>query len=128
MRIRHDESGSAPAEFAMVGALLTVLTVAVLQLGLGLLVRNTLIDAAAEGAHVAALADNTLDDGVERTRELIGASVGDRYAGDVSAAYQRYRGTSAVVVTVRAPLPLLGLLGPEKTLEVSGHAPRETLR
>ena len=128
MRIRHDESGSAPAEFAMVGALLTLLTVAVLQLGLGLLVRNTLIDAAAEGAHVAALADNTLGDGVERTRELIGASVGKRYAGDVSAAYQRYRGRSAVVVTVRAPLPLLGLLGSEKTLEVSGHAPRETLR
>lgn len=111
----------------MVGALLTVLTVAVLQLGLSLLVRNTLIDAAAEGAHVAALADNTLADGRVRTRELIGTAVGSGYAGDVSARYGSYRGAPAVVVTVRAPLPLLGLLGPPRTMEVVGHAPRESV-
>jgi hypothetical protein len=111
----------------MVGALLTVLTVAVLQLGFALLVRNTLIDAAAEGAHVAALADNTLIDGRERTRALIDTAVGERYASDVSATYSRYRGMPAVEVTVRAPLPLLGLFGPDHALEVSGHAPVETL-
>ena len=112
----------------MVGALLTILTVAVLQLGLALLIRNTLIDAAAEGAHVAALADNTLGDGRQRTRELIGSALGDGYANDVSATYGTYRGTSAVIVTVHAPLPLAGLLGPSRGLEVSGHAPVESLR
>lgn len=112
----------------MVGALLTILTVAVLQLGLALLVRNTLIDAAAEGAHVAALADNTLGDGKQRTRELIGSALGDGYARGISAAYGTYRGTSAVIVTVHAPLPLAGLLGPSRGLEVSGHAPVESLR
>jgi hypothetical protein len=111
----------------MVGALLTVLTVAVLQLGLALLVRNTLIDAASEGAHIAALADNTLADGRQRTRDLIGSALGDGYGRTVSAAYGRYRGVPSVTVTVRAPLPVAGLLGPDHALEVSGHAPVETL-
>ena len=44
-----DDTGSAIAEFVMVSALLTVLTLSVLQLGLTLLVRNTVLDAAAEG-------------------------------------------------------------------------------
>ena len=30
-------------------------------------------------------------------------------------------------VTVRAPLPLIGLLGAERALEVTGHAAIETL-
>lgn len=111
----------------MVSALLTVLTLAVLQLGLALLVRNTLIDAAAEGAHIAALADNTLADGGERTRQLIGSALGEGYAKDVSSAYGTYRGVPAVIVTIRAPLPLAGLFGPDRGLEVSGHAPVETL-
>ncbi|GAB3802631.1 hypothetical protein GCM10028798_20230 [Humibacter antri] len=111
----------------MVGALLTVLTVAVLQLGLALLVRNTLIDAAAEGAHIAALADNTLGDGEQRARELIGSALGDGYTNGVTAAYGTYRGTRSVVITVRAPLPMAGLLGPRRALEVSGHAPVESL-
>lgn len=111
----------------MVGALLTVLTVAVLQLGLALLVRNTLIDAAAEGAHIAALADNTLSDGQQRTRELIGSALGDGYARGVTAMYGTYRGRASVTVIVRSPLPLAGLFGPDRALEVSGHAPVETL-
>jgi len=41
----------------MVGALLTVLTLSVLQLGLALHIRNTVQDAAAEGARYGALAD-----------------------------------------------------------------------
>ncbi len=127
MRAWHEEKGSAPAEFVLVGALLTVLTLAVLQLGLALLVRNTVIDAAAEGAHVAALADNTLDDGTLRTRELVATALGDGYAGHVTAAYGNYRGVPAVIVTVRTPLPLAGLLGPQGTLEVAGHAPVESL-
>ena len=65
MRLR-DETGSAVAEFVMVGALLTVLTLSVIQLGLALHIRNTVIDAAAEGARFGSLADNQLADGVAR--------------------------------------------------------------
>ena len=52
----------------MVGALLTVLTLSVMQLGLALHIRNTMQDAAAEGARYGALADNVPSDGVRRTR------------------------------------------------------------
>ena len=110
----------------MVSALLTLLTVAVLQLALVLLVRNTLVDAAAEGARVGALADNGPADGVDRTEALITTALGGSYAQDVRAELGSYLGQPALVVTVTAPLPLAGLLGPT-ALEVSGHAAIEAL-
>ena len=121
------EEGTAPAEFVMVGALLTVLTLTVIQLGLALLVRNTVLDAAAEGARYAALADNGLSDGVARTQDLIRTALGAGYATHVSAAYGTYLGANAAVVTVRTPLPLIGLVGIDGGLEVVGHAAVETL-
>lgn len=126
-RLAREESGSAVAEFVMVGALLTILTLSVLQLGLVLLIRNTVLDAAAEGARFAALADNGLADGVERTSQLVTVALGPGYATDVTAAYGSYLGHPAAIVTVRAPLPLIGLIGIEHGLEVEGHAAVETL-
>ena len=123
-RLREDR-GSAPAEFVMVGALLTVLTLSVLQLGLALHVRNTVLDAASEGARYAALADNTVSDGVGRTRDLITTAVGAGYARDVTAVTDDYLGHPSAIVTVRTPLPLIGLVGIDGGLEVSGHAALE---
>ena len=125
-RLRADE-GSAVAEFVMVSALLTVLTLSVIQLGLALFIRNTVLDAAAEGARFAALADNSPADGVSRTIDLLTTALGPTYARDVSAAGGRYLDHPAVIVTVRAPLPLIGLIGIDDGLEVSGHAAVETL-
>lgn len=126
-RVLRSENGTATAEFVMVGALLTVLTLTVIQLGLALLVRNTVLDAAAEGARIAALADNGLPDGVVRTEDLITVALGSGYAGDVSASYGSYLGAPAAVVTVRTPLPLIGLIGIDGGLEVVGHAAVEML-
>ncbi|WP_395246073.1 TadE/TadG family type IV pilus assembly protein [Agromyces sp. MMS24-K17] len=122
-----DERGSAVAEFVLVGVLLTTVALAVVQLALALYVRNTLIDAAAEGARYAALAGASPADGVARTRELIGAAVSPAFAADVTAATTTPGGVEIVEVTVRASLPVVGLLGPERGLEVSGHAAVETL-
>jgi hypothetical protein len=111
----------------LIGALLTVLTLSVIQLGLALLVRNTVLDAASEGARFAALADNTASDGVQRTRDLITTALGPGYARDVSASVGSYLGHPAAIVTVVAPLPLIGLVGTDHGLEVRGHAAIETL-
>jgi Flp pilus assembly protein TadG len=124
--LRGDD-GDAVVDFVLVGALLTVLTLSVIQLGLALLIRNTVLDAAAEGARYAALADNGLDDGVQRTRDLITSALGADYAGDIAASYEQHLGTSATVITVRTPLPLIGLLGLEQGMEVQGHAAVESL-
>jgi len=122
-----DDRGSAVAEFVMVAALLTVLTLAVLQLGLALHIRNTVQDAAAEGARYGALADNTPADGVARTIELIDLAIGDDYAQNVTARGGSWMGHPAVTITVQTRLPLFGLVGIDGVLEVSGHAAVETL-
>ena len=111
----------------MVGALLTVLTLSVIQLGLALHIRNTITDAAAEGARFGALADNSLTDGIERTRDLVSTALGPGYAQDVTASYGSYLGHPAAIVTVRTPLPLIGLVGIDGGLEVEGHAAVEVL-
>ncbi|MDM4764111.1 TadE/TadG family type IV pilus assembly protein [Galbitalea sp. SE-J8] len=123
-----DDAGSAPAEFVMVAGLLVVLTLGVLQLGLALHVRNTVIDAAAEGARYGALAGNTIADGAARTRDLIGTALGPDYARDVTATRTDESGIPVAEVTVRTPLPLLGLIGIGDGLEVSGHAAVEVVR
>lgn len=125
-RLREDD-GSAVAEFVMVGGLLTVLTLSVIQLGLVLHIRNTVLDAAAEGARYAALAGSGLPDGVERTRDLITTAIGGAYAHNVTASYGNYLGHPAAAITVHAPLPLIGLVGIDGGLEVTGHAAVETL-
>ncbi|WP_254431491.1 TadE/TadG family type IV pilus assembly protein [Agromyces sp. Marseille-P2726] len=115
------------AEFTLVGILLTVLALAVVQLALALHVRNTLLDAAAEGARHAALAGSSAADGVARTVDLIGAAVSSEYARDVSSSVSTVGGRPTIEVTVRATLPVIGLLGVERGLEVTGHAVVETV-
>ena len=114
--------GAAVVDFAMVGALLTVLFLGVLQLGLALHVRNTLTAAAAEGARYAANADRAPDDGVAWTRELVAATLSPAYAQDVVGGLEDVAGFPTVFIEVRARLPVLGLLGPDRGLVVRGHA------
>jgi hypothetical protein len=111
----------------MVGALLTLLVLAIIQLGLALHVRNLVLDAASQGAQYAALADNGLGDGTSRTRQIIATALGPGYAADVSATYGNYLGRRSVIVSVSTPLPVIGLVGFDRGLEVSGHASVETL-
>ena len=124
-RPRAGDDGSAVVEFVLVSALLTVMFLAILQLGLALHVRTVLTGAAAEGARYAANADRTPDDGAARTRELIDEALPSSYASDVEAGEETVGGRAVVVVTVRARLPLIGFLGFERRLTVRGHALEE---
>jgi hypothetical protein len=126
-RLANDR-GSAAVEFVLVGVLLTLVTLSVLQVAFALHVRTTLIDAAAEGARYAALADSSLPAGIERSRELIVAALGEGHAQSISAGTGAYGGHPVVIVTVRSPLPLIGMVGIDDTLEVSGRAALEPLR
>jgi hypothetical protein len=109
-------------DFALVGALLTLLFVAVLQFALVLHVHNTLVDCASLGARYGALADRSPSAGAQRARELIIADLSPAYASDVAAGRERYAGLDTVVVRVRAPLPLVGLFGLGGVMTVEGHA------
>lgn len=116
------ESGSAVADFAMVSGLLSLLFVAVFQLGLALHIRNTLISCASEGARYGARADATAQDGVVRASQLIRASLPGRYADTVSAVDTTVNGIAVVQVRIEAPLPVLGPLGPDRVLTIQARA------
>ena len=116
------ERGSAVAEFVMVSALVVFLFMAVFQLGLVLHIRNTLISCASEGARLGARADAEPGMGAARARELITASLADNYAEDVTVGTGTVGGVQVVEVRVRAPFPVLGLLGPDGELDVTGRA------
>lgn len=117
-----DERGSAVVDFVLVGGLLTVFFMAIVQLTLVLHVRNTLIDAAASGARYGTLADRTSDDARLRTSDLIGAALNNDFARDISTCVATVKGIRTLEVTVKAPLPVIGLIGPAALLEVKGHA------
>lgn len=117
------ERGSAVAEFVMVAGLLVLIAVAVFQLGLTLHVRNTLVACAAEGARVGARADSTEGQATARTVSLISDGLSSAYAGQVtSRRVTAADGVRIVEVTVTAPTPIIGLLGPSGTLTVTGRA------
>ena len=117
-----DERGSAVVDFVLVGGLLTLFFLAIVQLTLVLHVRNTLIDAAASGARYGTLADRGAGDARDRTAQLIGVALNPDFATDVTTGETTYQGIRTLEVTVRAPLPVIGLIGPRAVLEVKGHA------
>lgn len=120
------DSGSAVVEFVLVSVLVVVLLLAVVQLGLALYIRNTLVSAAGEGARFAAAADRSPEDGAQHTRALISQTLPDSYADEVSSGYAMVEGVRTVEVEVRASLPVFGWLGPSGSLRVTGHAMEES--
>lgn len=117
------DRGSAVAEFVMVSALLLLVGVGVFQLGLTLHVRNTLIACAAEGARAGARADATEGEAAARTTALITDGISPAYAVQVTARrVTADLGVRVVEVTVTAPTPIIGLLGPSGTMTVTGRA------
>lgn len=130
MSVRHelaDDRGSSPVEFVLVGTLLTLLTLAVLQLALAVYVRNVVQDAAVEGAYHAALADTSFADGAECSRTAITRAVGAEYAQDITVGTSSVLGQEVVEVHVRTQMPIIGLLGVPYAWEVDAHAPLESL-
>ena len=109
-------------DFVLVGGLLTLFFLAIIQLTLVLHVRNTLIDAAASGARYGTLADRGSGDARDRTAQLISVALNPEFAKDVTTSETTYQGVRTLEVTVRAPLPVIGLIGPREFLEVKGHA------
>ena len=109
-------------DFVLVGALVTLIFVALIQLALALHVRNTVADAASSAARYGALGDRTAADASERATMLVGNALGPNYIQDVSVNVESRDGLNVLSVSITAPLPVLGLFGPSRTLEMTGHA------
>ena len=119
------EGGAAVVDFVLVLVVLIPLVLGIVQVGLVLLVRNTLAAAASEGARLAATADRGPADGSALTREQIDGAISGRFAQDVTVRRGMVGGAPGIVVVVRAEVPALGLFGPAVQLEVSGSAVEE---
>src|SRR3990170_2946772 len=106
-RERHGRlaRGSAVVDFVLVLVVLIPLFLGILQVGLVMLVRNTLANAAAEGARHAASLDQDLADGEQRTREQIRGAVSGRFARDVEARMVSLDGRPRLTIVVRATVP-----------------------
>jgi Flp pilus assembly protein TadG len=123
---RRDERGAAIADFAMVSVLVLVLFLTVFQLGLTLHTRNTLISCASEGARLGARADAVPGQAISRTQALVSESLSPRYARQVTTRENVVGGVRVIEVRVVAPIPVIGLLGPDDRLDVVGRAFLET--
>ena len=124
-RRRRQSEGAAVVDFVLVLTILVPLFLGILQLGLVLMVRNTLASAAAEGARHAAALDRDLADGEARTHEQIAGALSGRFAQDIDATIVTLDGQPTVRVTVHATVPALGLGGPGVAVSVQGHAVEE---
>jgi Flp pilus assembly protein TadG len=122
--VREGERGSAVAESVMVMALLSFVFAAILQFGIIIHVRNTLIDAASAGARYGALGDRTPDDGAARTRALLAGSIPGGDTAVVSAEIVGGDGVSMVRVSAYTQMPMVGFLVGPVGLEADGHAYR----
>ena len=118
----QNESGSAVVDFVMVGALVIIVFVALLQVALGVYARNVLTDAAGDGARRAALVGGTEAEARQRVQLLTDAALRRGYVDTVTVSRVSSGDLRIVEVTVTAPFPVLGLLGPGGTLRVTGHA------
>lgn len=103
----------------MVAVLIIMIALMVVQSALIVHTRNTLADAAVQGAHHAALVGSSPQDGAERAERLIG----ERFGGGLDPDATAVRDPGGVIrVQVSATLPLVGLLGPSGGMTVQGRA------
>jgi Flp pilus assembly protein TadG len=119
------ELGSSVVEFVLVLTILLPLFLGILQLGLFLHVRNTLVACAHEGAREAANYDGTSAGGRAVTVGCISGALSANMARQVSPRQQFAAGQELVVMRVSARMPAMGLWGPTFDFSVEGHAVKE---
>jgi len=122
-----DERGSAPAEFILVGLLLTALTLAVLQFGLAMYARNIVQDAAVEAAFHAALADTSDAAAERRAHDVVTGALGRDVIDWALITRMSMNGVEMVKVDLGATYPLVGLFGIPAGSVVTAHAPAEAI-
>lgn len=124
-RSRRRDRGSAAVDFVLVGSLVTLLFLAVVQVGIDYHVRNVLAACAAEGARYGANADIADPQaGADKANQLITSTLGPSYAQAVAPAEQdAVDGAPVVTVVVHARLPLVAWFLPAgPAVTATGHA------
>jgi hypothetical protein len=122
---RRPDAGSAAVDFVLVGALVTLMFMALLQLGVDYYVRNVLAACVADGARYGANADVADPSaGAAQANQEISHALGASFATAYAPQQQdRIDGAPVVTIDVRAHLPLLAWFLPVgPVVHATGHA------
>lgn len=106
------DRGNASVEFVGVGALITIVALALLQFAVIAHVRAVVIDSAIAGAAYGSLADSTLNAGIERTRELVAVGVAADLITSVTGSVGAVSGRPVSTITVDFRVPAFALWVP----------------
>ena len=125
----RSEDGSAVVGHVLVQSLVVLVVIVLLQVAYASHVRAVALDAAAQGARRAALVGGSEAEGIARAKQLVASS---RFSSFQTTATVEYlpgpvvQGKQYQVVQMRVtmPLPLIGILGPQEALSVTGRCLR----
>lgn len=115
-----EDDGAIVAESALIIALITLLCGTILQLGVIIHTRNTMIDAASAGARYAALADRNPHDAPDRARSVLAGSVPNSQGATIQVTSES--GGEIIAVTIDHQLPILGFITGPIPLSVTARA------
>jgi hypothetical protein len=116
---RHaGERGATIVEFLAVAVLAVVALLGVGQIAIWTWARNVAVNAAHEGARVAAEPGRPLDDGVARTRQLLHDGLGGRASAFAVAAGQA---GDEVEIDARGDAPVVLPFMPTFTITATAH-------
>jgi hypothetical protein len=120
--IHRTTRGSAPLEFVGVGALTTLVVLAILQVAVVSHVRAVVLDSAAAGAAHGALADSSLRAAVERTRSLLKIGIASDLISKVSGSTGTVASRRVAVIRVDYRVPAFAMWIPTAIGSVSARA------
>jgi hypothetical protein len=129
-RIDSGAAGSAAVDFVLVGSLVTLMFMALLQIGVDFYVHDVLEACVADGARFGANADVAdAAAGAVQANEEISRVLGGRYAHAYAPTWQpRVDGAPVVTVEVGVRLPLLAWFLPVgPTVHATGRALSEPM-
>lgn len=120
------EDGAAVVDFTLVMLILIPLFLGIMQVGVYLYARNTMVACASEGARFGANYNRSPADGAARAADCIANALAPRFAGNVSSSLTSAGGQPMVVVSAHAQMPALGAWGPGVLgFSIEGHAVKE---
>lgn len=117
------ETGAAVAGFALTAGLTTLVFLIVLQFAFVLHTKAVVIDAAGQGARIAARHNASVSQGIARTAELLEPLAG---TPDITTARLTVGNSQTIRVTVSTQFPVLGPFGIPGLLTAHGNALVET--
>lgn len=117
-----NQRGSAVTDFVLIAFPILAIFSATVSITLGSYARIVLLDATIEGARYASLADQDIDNGISRTKQLVTASLGKAVAVEVQGSEVRVGDVEAIRLVSTLGI---AILPGTKFLNVSSVATRE---